>query len=173
MLTLSLLRHAKSSWDAPGLSDHERPLAPRGERDAPRMAAYMAAHFEPPALIVCSTAERARRTLELVRPAVAGDDIEIKYESAIYEVPPSRLIGRIRELPSDKHNVLVVGHNPGIQGAVLELTGQGENATIRNLAVKFPTSALAVLHFDVDRWVDVRPASGRLEAFVRPKDLAE
>jgi phosphohistidine phosphatase len=172
MLTLYLLRHAKSSWDDSCLTDHDRPLAPRGERDAPRIGAYIGANFVPPTLIVCSTAERARATLRLVEPAITDHDIDITFERRIYEVPPSQLIAYIRDLPDADNVVLIIGHNPGMQGVALELTGHGESATIRNLAVKFPTAAVAVLRFEADRWADVRPASGRLEAFVRPKDLA-
>jgi phosphohistidine phosphatase len=171
MLTLYLLRHAKSSWGDTGLSDHDRPLSARGERDAPRMGAYLAAHFTLPSLIVCSTAKRARETLRLAGPAFGVDEAAVEFESGIYEVPPSRLLSRIRALSDEANVVLVVGHNPGMQGAALELTGRGDRAMIRNVAIKFSTAALAVLEFDVDHWNEVRSGSGHLTAYVRPKDL--
>lgn len=171
MLTLYLLRHAKSSWDDAGLPDHDRPLSSRGERDALRIGAYLAEHFAQPSLVVCSTAKRTRETLRLAGPSIGVDEAAVAYDSSVYEVPPSRLISRIRALPNEAKVVLVIGHNPSMQGAALELTGRGESAAIRNLAVKFSTAALAVLEFDVDHWSDVRPASGHLTAYVRPKDL--
>jgi len=171
MLTLYLLRHAKSSWVEPGLSDHDRPLDARGQRDAPRMAEYMAEQFPPPQLILCSTARRTRETLDLMLPKLGGAAPEVLFEDTIYEVPPSRLMARLRKLPNARRNVLVIGHNPGMHGTALDLTGAADIALVRDMATKYPTCALAVLAFETDNWADVRPAAGHLTHFVKPRDL--
>ena len=171
MLTLCLLRHAKSSWSDGSLDDHARPLNKRGRADAPRMGEFIAAHSLSPDLIVCSTASRTRETLALVEPQLAKARHKVRFDDAIYEVPPSRLIEYIRRLPDGSRTALVIGHNPGMQGAALDLTGQGDIALIKKLALKFPTGTLAVLTFECNTWAGVRPGKGQLEMFVRPKDL--
>ena len=173
MRTLYLLRHAKSSWSDNTLTDHDRPLSSRGRRDAPRMAAFMASLGMAPDLVLCSTSMRTRQTLELLRQGLDLDAVEVSFEPAIYEVPPSHLTARVRSLPDDRKAVLVIGHNPGMQGAALDLIADGDPNLIRGLATKYPTCALAAISFDAASWADVRAASGRLDHFVRPADLPE
>ena len=78
MLSLYLLRHAKSSWSDPALPDHERPLSPRGRRDAKRIADHLLELGIEPALVLCSTAARTRETLELVRPALGAAVVKLE-----------------------------------------------------------------------------------------------
>ena len=139
MLTLSLLRHAKSSWDNPGAKDFDRPLAKRGETAAPRMGAFMAKHGIAPELILCSPAVRARQTLDLVLPHLAGTPT-VEYEEAFYLAAPSVLLGRVRKIGAKVHHVMIVGHDPGMQGWPWTSQATGDAETLAALARKFPTA---------------------------------
>src|SRR5262245_10659154 len=125
MLTLSLLRHAKSSWEDASLDDFERPLAKRGESAAPRMAAFMAQHGLAPELILCSPAVRTRQTLDLVLPHLA-DTPTVVFEDSFYLAAPSVLLARLRKIEGKVRHVMIIGHDPGMQGLALELSGKGE-----------------------------------------------
>ena len=170
-LTLLLLRHAKSSWDTPGLDDFERPLAPRGIKAAPMMGAAIVRQKLVPALILCSTSVRTRETLALMLPQLAPARPEVVYEDALYLATTSDLLERIRCLPDTRRRVMLVGHNPGMHGAALALAGHGARKDVAALAIKFPTAALAVLSFPFAHWAAVRPASGTLTRFTTPRTL--
>lgn len=168
MRTLYLLRHAKSSWDDPGLDDHARPLAARGERAAPLIAAYMHEHEIAPQVILCSSARRARETLGLLGDAVPiGCDVRI--EDALYGASADDLIRRLRALPEDVVCAMVIGHNPAMQRLawLLARAGNGLSALTR----KYPTAALAVLEADVASWPELARGCAQLSDFVRPRDL--
>src|SRR5689334_7480128 len=124
MLTLCLLRHAKSSWDDASLEDFDRPLAPRGEDAAPRMGAYMAAEGIVPQLILCSPATRARQTLTLVLPKLTGQP-SAEFEDGLYLASSSSLLARIRKVRANTACLMLVGHDPGMHGLAVELSGQG------------------------------------------------
>jgi len=172
MLTLSLLRHAKSSWEDGSLKDFERPLAKRGESAAPRMGAFMAEHGLAPQLILCSPAVRARQTLDLVLPHLAGDP-SVLYEDRLYLAAPSALLARLRKVDSNNiHHLMIVGHDPGMHGLAVALAGAGETGMLQALAAKFPTAGLAVIQFKARSWAKVGRGSGRLELFTTPKMLA-
>lgn len=137
------------------------------------MGAFLAANFPAPRLILCSTARRTRETLELLAPSFGKECPQTVFDEGVYEVSPSRLMSRLRALPDAQSPVLVIGHNPGMHGTALELTGAGQTALVRDLATKYPTCALAVLTFEVDTWAGVRPATGHLSHFVTPRGLPE
>jgi phosphohistidine phosphatase len=170
MLTLSLLRHAKSSWDDPALEDFDRPLAKRGLTAAPRMGAYMAAEGLIPDLVLCSPAVRARQTLDLVLSHLSVGATVI-YEEAFYLASPSVLLARIRKIDAPVGHALIVGHDPGIQGLALELASTGRAEALKALGAKFPTAALAVIRFTAGDWAKVARGKGRLELFITPKSL--
>lgn len=140
MHTLHLLRHAKSSWDDETLDDHERPLAPRGVRDAKRMGAYLRALPVQPQLVLCSTAARTRQTLELI--ALDGDQ-DVQFEDGLYGASADALLGRLRRLTDPVEAVLLIGHNPGMQDLALRIARPGAHRDA--VGVKFPTCALATL----------------------------
>jgi phosphohistidine phosphatase len=170
MLTLLLLRHAKSSWDDASLKDFDRPLAPRGEAAAPRLGAYMAERGLSPELILCSPAVRARQTLDLVLPHLA-DDPTVVYEGSLYLAAPSVVLARLRKIEGKVNCVMVVGHDPGMQTLALELSGAGDPKVLQAIAAKFPTAALAVIRFKAREWSRIGPAKGRIDLFVTPKTL--
>src|SRR5262249_11074132 len=129
MLTLSLLRHAKSSWDDPALEDFDRPLSKRGATAAPRMGAYMAAQGLAPDLVLCSPAVRARQTLDLVLSHL-GSGPTVTYEDALYLAAPSVLLARLHKVEAAARHVLIVGHDPGIQALAVELSSSGKAAAL-------------------------------------------
>ena len=170
MLTLSILRHAKSSWENPGAKDFDRPLAKRGEAAAPRMGAFMAKKGLTPDRILCSPAVRARQTLELLLPELAGAPT-VEYEEAFYLAAPSVLLGRVRKIGPKVHHVMIVGHDPGMQGLATDLAGTGDAEALAALARKFPTAGLAVIRFKAREWAKIGPGKGHLDIFMTPKTL--
>ncbi len=170
MLSLLLLRHAKSRWDDPGLEDFDRPLAARGREAAVRMGAYMARQGLAPALILCSSAVRARQTLELVRPHLGGNPAT-QFADGLYLATPAALLQRLRKLGADVETVLLIGHNPGMHNLAVNLSGSGEKKSLEALAGKFPTAALAVLTFNEHEWSQIAAGGGRLCDFMTPKRL--
>jgi phosphohistidine phosphatase len=172
MLTLTLFRHAKSSWGDAALRDFDRPLNGRGRDAAPLMGALMRRHGLRPGHILCSPAVRSRQTLDLARtghPALG----EAEFQERLYHATPVMLLRAVHEAPEAAGHVLLVGHNPGLHQLAVWLTGSGLPSRRRLLEEKMPTGAVAVLTFDVARWPDVRPGTGHLRLFARPRDETE
>jgi phosphohistidine phosphatase len=165
-----LLRHTKSSWDDPGLADHERPLAKRG-REAARL---LRDHFRDagvtPDLVLCSSAVRAIETLEGVRGGLSpGTRVEI--EAGLYGAGVDALLRRLKALPETVGAVMLVGHNPAIEELAAELAGGEGNEDARaRMHAKYPTGGLATLGFD-GPWSELDWDGANLEAFVVPKQL--
>lgn len=168
MMRLVLLRHAKSSWDDPGLPDEERPLAPRGERAADRMRAYLEAEPLAPDLVLCSSALRARQTLARVLPSL-GTELELRIEPLLYTFDDDVLVGRLRLVPADVATVLLVGHNPAMQDLAVQLIDHGEG--LPDLTLKYPTGALAEISFTSGSWSTLAEERGELTRFVVPSAL--
>ncbi len=127
MLTLSLLRHAKSSWKDTALPDHDRPLNARGTVEAPLMGKAMAEHGLDPDVVLCSTARRTRDTLELVLPELKTEP-KVTYEDGLYHGTPAEMLAIVQTVPPSASQVLLVGHNPEIQTFALDLIGSGRQA---------------------------------------------
>lgn len=168
MLRLLLLRHAKSSWAKPGQDDLERPLAPRGERAAVALSHWLASQNLVPDRVLCSPARRTRDTLAAL--TVARPD-RIAIAPGLYEPPSGDYQSVINKLGGDAKVLLVVGHNPAIQATATLLAGEGDPALYAEMAAKYPTGGLAILSFERSAWAGLRPKTGRLDAFVRPRDL--
>jgi phosphohistidine phosphatase len=167
MRRLHLLRHAKSSWDDYMLADRERPLAPRGRKAAKRIAGWAVNHDVRPQVIACSSAVRARETLQRVLPGLGKP--EVLTEDSLYAASAETLLARVQALPDEVEEAMLIGHNPGIQELVLLLAEQGE---LRDrAAAKLPTCALATLEADVRGWAKIKPGQMRLSSFVVPRDL--
>ncbi|MGZ8579804.1 MAG: SixA phosphatase family protein [Actinomycetota bacterium] len=163
-----LLRHAKSSWDDPSLPDEERPLAPRGYRDAATMASYLAS-VDPPRLVLCSAGLRARQTLAAVLPWL-GSPLRVAIEPELYTFDSSVLIERLRRLDDAGSSVLIVGHNPALEDLALWLSAEGELR--ERLGAKFPTAALARIDLPDASWTALSEGVGTIARFVVPKDLS-
>lgn len=160
--TLVLLRHGKSAYPE-GVADHERPLAPRGEREAALAGEWLRATLPPIDAVRCSTARRTRLTL-----AATGVTAPVQYERGIYEADAEDLLELVRLTPPEVRTLLLVGHFPGMPETAWELAANRDSAGMRELGRKFPTSALAVLEFD-RAWADIGPGTGELVHFHVPR----
>ena len=167
MKRLLLLRHAKSSHDDPVLADHDRPLAPRGRQAARAMAGYMRDHGIQPALVLCSSAIRARQTLDGVAAGFTGSP-ELRIERELYDLAPAGLLDRLRRLDDDVESAMLIGHNPSMERLAVDLASGGAAAS--DMRRKFPTGALAILEFS-GSWSGLEPDGAELVAFVKPRDL--
>jgi phosphohistidine phosphatase len=162
MRTLWVLRHAKSSWDDPTLSDHDRPLAPRGRKAGKRIRRWAGDNRVCPDLVLCSTAARAQATLELVLPGLGSPDVDLEVD--LYHASADFLLDRLRRLDSRLDSVLVIGHNPGLHDLAGVLAPPGPEA--------LPTAGLAELRLEVETWRDARPGCALLQRLVLPRSLA-
>lgn len=168
MRQIWLLRHAKSSWDDPSLTDEDRPLAPRGKRDASTIASYLGS-VDPPRLVLCSAGMRARQTLAAVLPSL-GSPLRVAIEPELYTFDPRVLVERLRRLDDAGSSVMIVGHNPALEDLALWLSAEGELR--ERLGAKFPTAALAEIDVPDAPWTSLSEGVGTLTRFVVPKDLA-
>jgi phosphohistidine phosphatase len=170
MLTLSLLRHAKSSWRNPSLPDRERPLASRGIADAPMMGRAMTERGIDPELVLCSSARRTVDTLALVLPELKIEP-KVAYEDALYHASPAEMLEMLRAIQPGASRLMIVGHNPEIQRLALDLIGSGPKQMRDRIQEKFPTAGLAVINFTAGLWSSVDINSGSLNLFLAPRDL--
>lgn len=174
MRQLLLLRHAKSSWDDPRLSDHARPLNARGRRAAKAMAVAMRDLGLTPDVVLVSSARRTLQTLEALGPLDGPPLVEPMDD--LYLAPWQRLLDVLRQVPDTARSVLVIGHNPGLHDLALALTGPGGMALSggdgQRLAEAFPTGALAEFAIATP-WPMLSAGGGRLLRFLQPADLPE
>jgi phosphohistidine phosphatase len=171
MRRLMLMRHAKSDWSVGGQADIERTLNARGRDVAPLVGRYIAQHALRPDKSLVSTARRTRETWDLLS-AELGKVPPVAFDKRLYEAPAKSILPALQETPADVHTLLVVGHNPGMQELASLLMASGDISARQSLLEKFPTAALAVIDFAIDRWSDLKAHSGRLDRFVTPRALA-
>ncbi len=173
MLTLILLRHAKSSWDTPGEDDFARGLAPRGRAAAPRMGEEMRRLSLKPHTVLCSPAVRTRDTLALVLPYLDPAPANVHFEDDLYLASGQRIHDRLRRLANDCPAALVIGHNPGLHNLALTLAEPSDDPRLSAMRDKFPTAALAVFTFQTPEWRQIKPQTGRLVHFATPRGLRD
>ena len=162
MKTLLVLRHAKSSWNDPQLDDHERPLNERGRRDGPRMGKLVREYGLIPDIVISSDALRARLTAEAVA-AGARYVGEIVLDPHLYVASPADILSLLRTVRENAETVMIIGHNPGLEELVEQLTGERHD---------LPTAALAHIVLEIDQWRDLKLATrGTLLGHWRPKEL--
>ena len=171
MHRLLLLRHAKSDWSASGLPDTARPLNSRGEAAARLMGGYMARHALIPQRVLCSPAQRTRETWAGIA-SQWPTKTAVVWEEGLYAAPAQAILSIIQAQDDAARTVLVIGHNPGLHEAADLLIAAGDVLLRERLKEKFPTSALAVIDFAVDRWSRIHERSGRLDRYVTPRSIA-
>ena len=174
MRRLVLFRHAKSDWSNPRLPDEERPLAPRGLRDAPRMGAWLAARGIVPDKVLVSPAQRAQQTWELARRRL-GADVPTETVEMLYAFGDHRpLLEAARRFGGEAQTLMLVGHNEAMHDLAETLARTGDEAQLKRLRKKFPTAAIAVIDLPIDDWRALSPTTpGGLVHHVRPKDLRQ
>jgi len=160
--TIYLIRHAKSSWDFPSLRDAERPLNNRGRKDAPRMAALLAAKGIKPDKLISSPAIRAMTTSLFFAKEFNVEKNLMKIENDIYEAYPSTIMRLIQELDEEWNTVFFFGHNPTFTDVLNWFTTR----PISNL----PTCGIGKITANVERWEDFSPDTGKLMETHFPKD---
>jgi phosphohistidine phosphatase len=162
--SLILLRHAKSAYPD-GVVDHDRPLAPRGIREAGLAGDWLRANLPTIDRVLCSTAVRARETL--TRAAV---DAPVRYVERLYGASPAVVVDEINAVVDDIATLLVVGHEPTISAVAVSLAGAHgtKSAAVESISAKFPTSGIALLHV-AGRWNDLKPDGAALVDFHVPR----
>ena len=160
---LILMRHAKSSWADPNVGDHDRPLNARGRRAATLVGGHLRHARLRLDLVLCSSATRARQTLELLDVA---SNAEVLVEDQLYGADAMALLVRLRKVPAAVGSLLVIGHNPGLEDLVSMLIG--DNGA---LGEGFPTAAVADFGLSIPTWKELDSGRGQLHAFVTPRNL--
>ncbi|OBA70600.1 hypothetical protein A5641_12175 [Mycobacterium sp. 1554424.7] len=162
--TLLLMRHAKSDYPE-GVPDHDRPLAPRGIREAGLAGDWLRANVSGVDAVLCSTATRARQTLDRT-----GIDAPVRYSGRLYGATPGTMIDEINRTADDVGTLLVIGHEPTMSGLALVLAeDDGTNiAVVERISTKFPTSAIAVLAVP-GAWKGLEPGRAALTGFEVPR----
>jgi phosphohistidine phosphatase len=170
MKRLYLLRHVKSSWDDPALTDFDRPLSKRGRKAGSAMGRYIAEAGLLPHLALCSTARRARDTWQQIS-ADWHEPPPVRFDARLYMAETDTLLTVLGELEPAADHVMAIGHNPGMAAFAAELAAATRSATLARLQAKYPTGGLAVFDLAIERWSAIGPGCGKLLRFVTPRDL--
>ena len=165
MLSLYLIRHAKSSWADPGMNDFDRPLNDRGKKNAPFMGKQLRKRGEQPDLLVSSTANRAISTARLIAHELNYSLNKIKPNDALYHASVATWLKEVNALPDKKKTIMVFGHNDGITAFANYLTDE----EISNI----PTCGIVKINFDFDTWKMVSKGNGTMDYFDYPKRYKE
>jgi len=164
MKTLLLMRHAKSSWKHAEMPDQERPLNKRGNKDAPIMGSLIKDKELVPQKILCSTAVRATETARMVQEK-SGFTGETVFLDSYYLAEPNAYLEALQTLPDEIERVMVIGHNPGLEGLCQILSGE---------IVPLSTGAVAHLVLSINHWNELNmDGEGELVETFSPGDLKE
>jgi len=167
MKTLTLLRHAKSGWDDPALTDFQRPLNGRGRAAARAMGSELKRLGLVFDCVLASPAARVTETIDGL--AESYGQLDPHYDERLYLASTETLLGLVRATADSCATLLIVGHNPGTERLALLVSRAGPLRS--EIAAKYPTGAVAEIAFPVDHWRDVGPGRGTLQRFLRPRDL--
>ena len=162
MKTIILFRHGKSDWNAHFEDDHDRPINKRGIKAAKKMGKLLSDRKEIPELLICSTALRARKTIELA--AQSGNwNSECIFEPRIYGGPPNVLIEIIKNINEKFNSVCLIGNEPNFSSFISRSCNESYH--------RFPTASMAKIVYNKDKWINVKFGLGKLEWIKRPKEL--
>ena len=160
MKHLTLIRHAKSDWSDPDLSDFDRPLNGRGKKAAPKMGKRLAMRGDIPDIFISSPAKRARKTTRLIARELEISKAEIFYQAEIFEAEAKALIRLLSQLAEHTH-VALVGHNPGLTELAEWLCPDSP--------VWLPTCAVLTLALEIDSWEDINKGCSHILNYDFPK----
>jgi phosphohistidine phosphatase len=169
MRTLLLLRHGKSDWKQQASEDFDRPLNDRGRHAAGRIGRWMKEHHLDPEWVVCSPAARTRETLARLRSHLPIPDTLIDFDDRVYLADLPTLLALLAHCPQDMSNILLVGHNPGMEQLLEYLCGP--NLPLSAQGKLMPTATLAQIALP-DDWRALAVRSGKVVQIIRPEDLA-
>ncbi|WP_026989050.1 SixA phosphatase family protein [Fodinicurvata sediminis] len=175
MKQLLVLRHAKSSWDNPELGDIERPLTKRGRRNAHAMGRALHERGLAADRVYCSDAQRTRETWSLLAPEWFGDKtIPFTVTRALYMASADALLQFCKAADEQAQRVMLIGHNPGLHELCLRLCSTAQQPEdITHLSRKLPTAAFVLLSFPETPWSLLQEGTGRLELFLKPRDVQD
>lgn len=161
MKTLYIVRHAKSSWDFPELSDYERPLNTRGLRNAPEMGKRLKLQNIKPDLVLTSPAKRALETSRIICSEIGYPENKVQRKEELYHADEDEILEVIQEVSDQHKSLMLFGHNPGLTFFVNEMTSEN----IYNI----PTCGIVAIELEVERWQDLDFDQGKLIFFDYPK----
>ncbi len=173
MKRLTLIRHAKSSWEDHDLSDFERPLFPRGIKATPKMAQYLLSENLLPDLVFCSPARRTKETYSRLQRVIASD-VDVNYDRSIYSAGMGEgILNLLKTMDPAEDHIWVVGHNPAMQELSLGLVKWVEDQaqTRARILRKFSTAGVCSMTFDADSWTNIGFSKGQITHFMTPKML--
>ncbi len=169
MKTLTLLRHAKSTWDDPVTRDFDRPLNPRGRRAARTIGGEMKRLGLAFDAVVASPAVRVRETVAEVEASFGP--LAADFDQRLYLASLDTLLDIVRAAPDGAASLLLVAHNPGLELLTLALAAERKAPLRGEVEAKYPTATLAELRLPAERWADAEPGTAELARFIRPRDL--
>ncbi|MFN4110863.1 MAG: phosphohistidine phosphatase SixA [Ignavibacteria bacterium] len=161
MKNLLLIRHAKSSWDEPGLEDRERPLSDRGIKDVPQMANVLKNYNINFDRILCSGAMRARMTIEIMNETLKLDSQKIVFMDELYNASRRDILDLLKQLDDELMTVAIVGHNPGLTDLA--------NFLLYDFEYELPTCGMVFIELDVNKWSELKSGTGILKFYEYPK----
>ncbi len=170
MTILTVLRHAKSSWDNAGIEDFDRPLNDRGRKAARRVGRELKHRKIRFDHVIASRAVRVRETLKELASGY-GRDLDVRFDEKVYAAGVDTLLSIVRTLPENIHAPLLVGHNPGLHELLVTLTRNDGAGLRRRIVAKFPTAAVAVVTLPAARWEEVLNGSGEIRELIIPREL--
>jgi phosphohistidine phosphatase len=170
MKTLTLLRHAKSSWHSGAETDFDRPLNKRGHKAARTIGRELKAQGLAFDSVIASPAARVVETVSGVSEGY-GQAIEPAFDERIYMASAAALLKLVRETDDAADRLLVIGHNPGLEALAMLLTRDDGDGLRREMAAKYPTATVAEIALPIDHWRDAAAGHGELARFIRPRDL--
>ena len=160
---LTLIRHAKSSWDDGELDDIERPLTRRGEKDAARIGQWLKEQHWRPNAFWTSNALRAMMTAKIIASTAKLSLSSLNKKKKLYLADASELLGVINTLDDRIDHLALVGHNPGMLDLINALTGE--------MIDSLPTCAVYIIEFPCRTWQEVTTGSGMTQVKITPKKL--
>jgi phosphohistidine phosphatase len=171
MKTLTLFRHGKSGWDSPVSRDFDRPINARGLKGSRLIGQHLRDAGWTFDHVVSSPAVRCTETLDAFWEGY-GRILHPNWDRRIYLASGANLIDVISELPDDTNNVLLCGHNPGIEDLIFDLVPDVKGDALRDaVEEKFPTASVAELCVDIAHWAEIAGAKAQFTRLVRPRDL--
>jgi phosphohistidine phosphatase len=159
--TLILMRHAKSSWNAPAMRDHARPLNTRGQRSARALGDWLRTQAWTPDEVLSSSSQRTRETF-----AGLHIDAPARFTNDLYHAGPEQIRQVLAQANGEM--VLILGHNPGIAEFAEELV---QSPPDHERFLDYPTGATLVVRFEIERWEQIQPGTGQVLDFIVPRDL--
>ncbi|HMM11851.1 MAG TPA: histidine phosphatase family protein [Bacteroidales bacterium] len=161
MKELIVVRHAKSSWEHVGLSDHERPLLEKGKKRTKKIISFLQDQKTKPDFILTSSALRARETAYYMAMGLGVDKGLVKVDPALYQADADQLLGQFDDLSDTFNTVMLVGHNPALTNFV--------NFFLVPPIDWLPTSGVVALQFDTEHWDEIRTAQRSVRFVIFPK----